>query len=503
MSLLEYFESERPKNYISEFHDRWVCLAVQRAYEERKNLIVEMHPRSGKSEKVNVYAPAWWLQTHPGANFGLVCSEDGLAGKFVSATRNLLARSGMKFDYDRSNEFKIAGTPSLDATYWGRGVHSNLSGRGLDTLMIDDALKSGTEAMSELVRERLWTDVVSAAINRLSPIGIVIAMQARLHQQDVIGRLLETGLKFLRLHLPAVNEDGRGAWFEDGYTGEKTFFPPYKAMTRRYPRRKLDEIFSTVTSYYWMSQYQQEPSLGDLSYFNTDGLPVYEHFHVDRVWTAWDCAQTATKGGSYSAGVALGWSEQRGQLLVLDVSRGRWRQDQLEDEVRAQYARLARLTGVYPEAVVVERAAAGYGIIDRLSGQLPIVPLIPKGRKEERAASVCSVVNRGGVAFPKESPWLKALIDEMNSFPLGRTNDQVDALVHALSLALRPGEFQDTERDLGVTYLHPEEMVRRLDDGFGGDRDLDRTIARNRRAAYRRLGIIDPDAPITTPLDDY
>jgi len=58
---------------------------------------------------------------------GLVCAEDGLAGKFVSAARNLVERTGAKFDYDRSNEFKLSGTRSLDATYMGRGIHSNLS----------------------------------------------------------------------------------------------------------------------------------------------------------------------------------------------------------------------------------------------------------------------------------------------------------------------------------------------------------------------------------------
>lgn len=83
MTLLEYFEAERPRTYMTEWHDRWVCHALQRALEERKNLIVEMHPRSGKSEKCNVYAPGWYLESHPDATFGLVCSEDGLAGKFV------------------------------------------------------------------------------------------------------------------------------------------------------------------------------------------------------------------------------------------------------------------------------------------------------------------------------------------------------------------------------------------------------------------------------------
>jgi hypothetical protein len=33
---------------------------------------------------------------------------------------------------------------------------------------------------------------VSAALNRLTPDGIVIALQARFHQDDVIGKLLAT-----------------------------------------------------------------------------------------------------------------------------------------------------------------------------------------------------------------------------------------------------------------------------------------------------------------------
>ena len=50
MNLIDYFEQRRPRTYMTEWHDRWVCVAVQRAYEERRNLIIEMPPRSGKSE---------------------------------------------------------------------------------------------------------------------------------------------------------------------------------------------------------------------------------------------------------------------------------------------------------------------------------------------------------------------------------------------------------------------------------------------------------------------
>jgi predicted phage terminase large subunit-like protein len=487
MNLLAYFEKHRPKHYVTEWSTRQLCRAVQMAYEQRKNLIVEMHPRGSKSEIVNVYAPSWWLETHVEDNFGLVTSEDGLANKFVSATSKLIANRGIELEYDRANEFKIAGTRSLDATYAGRGVHSNLAGRGFTCLQLDDTLKSGTDAMSDLIRERLWTDVCSAAINRLSPDGIVIALQARLHTQDIIGKLLDTGMRFLRLHLPATNDNGEDAYFEDGYTGERMAIPAYAAMTTRYPREKLDEIKSTVTSYYWSAQYEQEPSLGEMVIFCIDAILRYEHARVERAWLAVDAAQTATQEGSYSVGVALGFDGTR--LCVLDVIRGRWRQDQLEQEVINQYGKISNRFGIRPEAVIVERAAAGFGLIDRLSNQLPILPLIPKGSKEERAGAVAYMVNRGQVAVPKDAPWVDAFLAELQGFPLGRYADQVDAFVHALSYVGRPSEFANAP-DLEVGTQVRDTVQEYLSSG-GGLHDLDEEL--------NALGIGTPDIEIVSP----
>jgi predicted phage terminase large subunit-like protein len=122
-----------------------------------------------------------------------------------------------------------------------------------------------------------------------------------------------------------------------------------------------------------------------------------------------------------------------------------------------------------PEAVIVERAAAGFGIIDRLSAELSIVPLVPRGSKEQRAAAVCSLVNGGQVEFPQQAPWLGALLEELASFPLGRTKDQVDALVHALSYLARPSEFAPVrvEGAMLMTAQQLEEELEYLHDNGG------------------------------------
>jgi hypothetical protein len=59
MRLLDYYEQHRPRTYATSWHHRLICDVVERCYRERKHGIVEVPPRHGKSEIINVYAPAW------------------------------------------------------------------------------------------------------------------------------------------------------------------------------------------------------------------------------------------------------------------------------------------------------------------------------------------------------------------------------------------------------------------------------------------------------------
>ena len=246
----------------------------------------------------------------------------------------------------------------------------------------------------------------------------------------------------MHLRLPAGNPGGQ-AWFRD--RDDEVLFPAYEAFwPGRYGPDKLAGIKASVTPYYWQSQFMCTPSMGDLTYFDVDKMPKYARANCETSWIAVDAANTATAHGSYTALVCLGLDQRF--LKVLAVRRGRWRQDQIHMELVDFYQAMGRLTGRAPERVIVEKAAAGYGIIDGLGWRLPIEPLTPRGSKEERAGAVCYLVNRGQVALPESAPWLKAFADELSNFPLCSTNDQVDAFVHALSYPARPSEFKPVER---------------------------------------------------------
>ena len=189
-------------------------------------------------------------------------------------------------------------------------------------------------------------------------------------------------MKFLHLHLPATADMGAEAWFRDGYAGTNQIFAAYRALwPSRYNRDRLEGIFQVIHPYYRRAQYDLVPSMGELGYFDVEKFLRYQHPLVEQVWIAVDAAQTATEGGSYTAFVACGIFE--GKIKTVAVRRGRWRQDVMHAQLIDFFGFIARLTGVVPEAVVVEQAAGGFSIIDFLSSQLPIVPIIPRGSKEE------------------------------------------------------------------------------------------------------------------------
>lgn len=454
MTLLEYYEQNRPRNYATSWHHKEICDLVERCYRERKHGIIEVPPRHGKSEIVNVYAPAWWInEGHvTDSHFGLVCNGQNLADKFCQASRRLCK---LKVDPDRTSEWRIASDKSLDWTYKCTGINGSMAGFGYSEMSFDDLFKSGMEAKSEVKRNSIIDGVVSQAMNRLTPDGIVIAMQARLHPSDTIGWLLSSeDRQFLRLHLPAMNETGREAWFEDQYSGEKIVYAAYEALwPERYGVEQLKAIFNRITSYYWMAQFQQVPSLGDLSYFDVSVMPRYRQIGtLTKVWIAVDAAQTETEHGAYTAFVCLGHCGDH--LKVLGARRGRWRPDVMGQQLIDFYQAMIRRYGVYPEAVCVERAAGGYGLLNL---PMPVVPVDPKGDKEERAGAVCWLVNKGLVQLPEEAPWVGDFVNELENFPLTTYKDQVDAFVHGLAWELRKRvDFKD---DVLLAYARHQHQL--------------------------------------------
>ena len=147
----------------------------------------------------------------------------------------------------------------------------------------------------------------------------------------------------------------------------------------------------------------------------------------------WDLASGGQKGNDFTAGVLLA-KDQQGCYLVEDVQRGQWTPAQNEQAITRCAAFDPPDTGVYVEQ---EPGSSGLAYISHLARNvLPghnLRGLPATGDKQSRAAPLSAAVSNGIMGIVKAG-WNRELLDELNAFPQGVHDDQVDALAHAYNL---------------------------------------------------------------------
>jgi hypothetical protein len=160
-----------------------------------RRLAILLPPRQLKSHMASIAFPAWYLGHHPGRH--IICASYGqeLADKLARDCRRIMASRWYKAlfptrlaDRQAVHDFVTTAEGSRMATSVG-GV---LTGRGADLLILDDPLKPD-EALSETRRNGVneWFD--HTLLSRLNDkaAGCIIIIMQRLHQDDLIGHVLE------------------------------------------------------------------------------------------------------------------------------------------------------------------------------------------------------------------------------------------------------------------------------------------------------------------------
>jgi predicted phage terminase large subunit-like protein len=167
---------------------------------------------------------------------------------------------------------------------------------------------------------------------------------------------------------------------------------------------------------------------------------------------AWDFAATPkerTNDPDYTAGALLGRAED-GSTVVLDVYRLRGRPQQVEAAVRQTAELDGRGVAVWMEQ---EPGSAGAAVIDHYARHVLCGYNFRSerftGNKATRAAPLAAAAERGLVKL-LVGHWNKDFLDELEVFPYGGHDDQVDAASLAFNkLAVRQ---QFWMRYDGITY---------------------------------------------------
>jgi len=228
-----------------------------------KRLIINLPPRSLKSHAVSVVFPAWLLGHDPTAQ--IICASYGqeLADKHARDCRTLMGSAFYQslFPKTRLSPEKQSVSEFLTTAQGFRmatSIGGVLTGRGADFIIIDDPLKP-EEALSETRRTGVneWYDntLISRLNNKES--GVIIIVMQRLHQDDLVGHVLDLG-SWEVLAFPAIAEEDESHLIEDAF-GTRYF--KRKAGEALQPSREsLESLKNTrrsMNDYNFFSQYQQ------------------------------------------------------------------------------------------------------------------------------------------------------------------------------------------------------------------------------------------------------
>jgi predicted phage terminase large subunit-like protein len=191
----------------------------------------------------------------------------------------------------------------------------------------------------------------------------------------------------------------------------------------------LNKLKDEMGSRIFAAQYQQDPMPLEGDWIKLDWLARYstfsrEEFH--RVVLSCDPAGKAGSTNDYTGIVVAGINGN--EIYILDVVRGHWTVLQMKQHI------IARVTRWNAGLIMIEDTSSGTALIELLREEpnLNVIKRLPKGGKVERVERQLGKFEAGRVILPAEAPWLADFEKELLSFPNGRYDDQVDALIQIL-----------------------------------------------------------------------
>ena len=390
-------------------------------------LMLLLPPGSAKSTYASLLFPPWWLALHPGTSILATSHTASLARHFGRGVRGLIEQHAPRLGYSLhpSSRAAHAFTTTTGAEYFATGVRGPITGRRADLILIDDPIKSQSEADSPAARDHLWSWFRSDLITRLKPGGRILLVMTRWHPDDLGGRIIETGERWRTLRLPALAElndplgrmPGEALWPE---------WENAEAIARK--RALMDErSFAAL--------FQQDPRTRTGRLFLSGRIPIVDDPVTTAAVRAWDLAATAPTAGrdpDFTVGLKLA-RDGAGQFVVLDVVRLRGGPHEVENAIlqTANADGPAVTIGLPQDPGQAGRAQIRY-LTSHLAGYR-VVATPETGSKETRAMPAASQANAGNLSL-RRAPWNRSLLEELQDFPNGAKDDQADALSRAFAL---------------------------------------------------------------------
>jgi len=429
-------------------HQDLICTAIERVVLGRtKRLIINVPPRSGKTELAVINSIAWCMGNFPDSEFIHASYSKRLATNNTFNARAIMQHEAhaqvfgppnIRHDSNAKDEFRteeggVVYATGNEGTITGYGAGKMRSHFG-GAIIIDDPHKAG-ECDSDTMRQNVldWFSTTMESRKNSPDTPIIVIMQ-RLHEDDLSGFLLRggNGEHWDNLCIPAVNDAGESFWPE------------------QFPIDDLRRLEATNV-YRYAGQYQQRPAPKGGGIFKDEWWRYYKALPVLEYRTIYvDTAQKTKEANDYSVFQCWGRTAQ-GQGVLIDQIRGKWDAPDLLTQARAFWSKHKALSNpARLRAMKVEDKASGTGLIQTLKREgVPVIAIQRNIDKVTRAMDVVPMIQSGNVLLPEDAPWLSDYLAEASVFPNGAHDDQLDPTIDAIADMLLP----QTKVDIVMDFL--------------------------------------------------
>lgn len=384
------------------------------ARREVDRLLVLCPPQHGKSTVASRRFPAYALGNDPTLDVISASATADLAEEFGRDVRNCISDPAFRLMFEGTelaadSAAKGRWNTSQGGGYYAVGVGGTLFGRGAQIGLIDDPFPTWERAQSELERRRVWDWYTGTFYNRIRPGGAIVVIQHRMHEDDLVGRLLDsqtTGDKWEVVNLPADPDN-----------------PPWP---ERYNREALLRLKANMDARQWSALYMQDPTPDDGEYFKREWFAEYTEVPKElHVYGASDYAVT-DGGGDYTEHGVFGVDFNR-NVYVLDWWRGQTTSDvwiERKCDLILQHKPLCWFGESGPIRRSIEpflmRRMTDRGAMCRIEWLASIAD------KPTRARAFQALASMGKVHWPKTAPWKDDVVSQLLRFPAGKLDDGVD-----------------------------------------------------------------------------
>lgn len=386
-----------------------------------KRLIINAPPRIGKTEAV-VFFIAWNFFRKPSSTVMYVSYDQALVARKSSEIQDVLKWCSSHFGINElqmkaNSDGKLEWTNNAHGMLIARGSGNNITGSGCDTLLVLDDPNKPADRTSPKVLDKRNNVFLSTIRNRINnPDVPIILIQQRIASNDLSGFLLAGGSseKWYHANYPAIKPDGTALCPE------------------RLPLSEIDTYKNDPFTY--NAQFLQVPldDIGNLferhKLILSSDRPVIKSL---RLVISVDAAMKSDVNSDYNAIAVIGTNGVDYYVIeVVNIHADITKLCQQIRDLRKRYGKEV--------PVLFEAKANGVAAMQILRREMSgVMETSPTKDKLERALTVKYLFDSMNVKFTLRGFVWGEVQSQFTSFPHGRHDDIVDAVVQGINFLLK------------------------------------------------------------------